>query len=43
MHHLSELKEKWPQCIQHAAMFCVIGVTLILCKLKELSLQAEGK
>lgn len=41
MHHLSELEQKRPQCIQHATMFCVI--TLMLCKLEELGLQAEGK
>lgn len=43
MHNLSKLEEKWPHCIQHATMFCVIRVTLMLCKLKELGLQAEGK
>lgn len=31
MHNLSKLEEKWPHCIQHAT-FCVIWVTLMLCK-----------
>lgn len=42
MRNLSKVEEKWPHCIQNATIFCVIS-SLMLCKLKELGLQAEGK